>query len=52
MKEEKPESMEEIYSKETFTFLCQYKLRSHILRKLKEEFNVEELVVISEKKDK
>ena len=46
---QKPENMDEIYSKEKIEFLCQYKIRSSVLRVLKEKFDVRELLVIREK---
>jgi len=53
MKEnQKPENMDDIFSKENLEFMCQYKLRSSILRKLREEFDVKEMLVISKKENK
>lgn len=48
----KPENMDDIYSKETLEFMCQYKLRNAIMRTLRENFDVKELYVISEKPKK
>jgi len=47
---EKPEG-EDIYIKENLVFLVQLKMRSKVLKTLKENFNVKEILVISEKKD-
>ena len=49
---QKPDSMDEIYSKENIEFMCQYKIRSAVLRALREKFEVKEMLVISEKKEK
>ena len=46
---QRPENMDEIYSKESIDFLCQYKVRSAIMRVLKDNFDVQELLVIKEK---
>ena len=47
----KPENMDDVYSKEHLEFMCQYKMRSSVLRVLKENFDVKEILVISEKKN-
>jgi len=49
---DRPEDMADIFSKENLPFMCQYKMRSSILKVLKENFDVEEMLVISEKKEK
>jgi hypothetical protein len=49
---QKPENMDDIYSKENLEFMCQYKMRSAVLRKLREAFDVKEMLIISEKKEK
>ena len=46
----RPENMDDIYSKENLELMVQYKLRPQILRVLKDNFNVKEILVISEKK--
>jgi hypothetical protein len=46
----RPENMDDIYSKENLEFMCQYKIRSAVLRALKEKFDVKEMLIISEKK--
>lgn len=46
----RPENMDDIFSKENIEFMCQYKVRSQVLRVLKENFDVKEMLVISEKK--
>lgn len=50
MKEDqKPENMDDIFSKETIDFMCQYKVRTQVMRVLKENFDVKEMLVIKEK---
>lgn len=44
----RPENMDDIYSKEVLEYLCQYKIRSKIIRVLKENFSVKEVLVISD----
>ena len=48
---QKPENMDTIFSKEELEFMCQYKIRSKVMRVLKENFDVREMLVITEKKD-
>lgn len=47
----KPESMDDVYSKENLEFMCQYKMRSHVLRVLKDNFDVKEMLIITQKKE-
>lgn len=47
-----PEDMDNIFSKETFEYMCEYRIRSSILRVLKENFTIREMYVISAKMDK
>lgn len=47
--EKRPENMDKMYAEEELNFLCQYKMRSAILRVLKENFEVREMIVISQK---
>jgi len=47
----RPESMDDVYSKENLEFMCQYKMRSSVLRVLRENFDVKEMLVITQKKD-
>lgn len=46
-----PDDMSDIYSKEKLEYLSQYKIRNKILKILKDNFKVEEIIVISEKED-
>ena len=41
--------MDDIFSKENIEFMCQYKIRSKVLRVLRESFDVQEMLVIKEK---
>lgn len=50
MNEERVDDTSKLYTKEEFVFMCQHKLKSSFLRKLKEEFDVQEIMVLSEKK--
>jgi len=47
----KVENMDDIFSKESIEFMVQYKIRSAVLRVLKENFDVREMLVVTEKKD-
>ena len=52
MKEnDRPESMDDVYTKENLEFICQYKLRSAVIRVLRERFDVTAMLVVSQKKD-
>ncbi len=42
--------MDDIFSRENIDFMCQYKIRSKVMRVLKENFDVREMLVITEKK--
>ena len=46
---QKPEDMDKIFSEEKLDFICQYKVRSAVLRALREQFDVTEMLVIKEK---
>jgi hypothetical protein len=47
---QRPENMDDIFSREQLEFMCQYKIRSQVMRVLKENFDVKEILVIQEKK--
>lgn len=49
---QRPEDMDDIFSKETLEFMCQYKIRSQVLRVLKENFDVKEMLVVKSKEGK